>query len=91
MHDDGLQDATLPNVFGEFFEFGFGKLAARIVGILEQARRRNDQRLASHDARCGRLVLAAGNMLKANHALHDGITLLPAANASTRSARDCKA
>lgn len=35
MNNDGLQDAVLADVFGEFLEFGLGKFGARIVGVLK--------------------------------------------------------
>ena len=34
MNNDGLQDAALTDVFGEFLELGLGKFGARIVGVL---------------------------------------------------------
>ena len=38
MNDDGLQNAVLPNVFGELFKFALGKLGARVVRILKNQR-----------------------------------------------------
>ncbi len=36
MNNDGLQNAVLANVFGEFLQLGFGKLGAGVVRVFAQ-------------------------------------------------------
>ena len=36
VHDDGLQDAVLADIFGQFGELGLGVLGARVVAVFIQ-------------------------------------------------------
>jgi hypothetical protein len=56
MHDDRLQDAVLPNVFGEFVELGLGDIGARVVRVFAQRRQRQQERIAVQRRRCRRFL-----------------------------------
>ena len=57
MNDDRLQDAVLPDVFGQLIQLGFWKLGARVGRVLaegrerQQLRRRWDDSLGRRDRR----------------------------------------
>lgn len=52
MNDQRLQDAVLPNVFGEFIDLGFGELGARIVWVFVDQTDRNARRQADNCSGC---------------------------------------